>query len=519
MGHPFWRRTLRHASAALLLLAATPALSAPTSIAYSGELRAENGVLYTGQVAVKASLFGVASGGSAIYGPQDLGNVMVSQGLFNVMIGGAGAPSLDPALMQSDNLWLELTVNDVPMAPRQRLHSVPFARVAQSAQSVGSIPANQVASKADLAAHPSTAMPSAMAPANPVAGQLWLDTDENKVYVWANGQWRAVSVAGLEPQDLPGDGLNDVSNNTLSNEFFDVLAPWTGGPTIIPDNNPAGINATVTVAEGGQAKLYGLQISTKIEVSVVSQIQIILQPPVSTGVNPIVLFDGTLSPQGGQPTDITMTWDPASKPELAALINKGPAGQWILNVSDDQFTVVQGVTIGRVKNFDILYDVLRSDEVLMQGDMTVNGQLNVSGPIHGKHIMWSGGCTNHGTGGGFVKYCTDGLDFNSAQGYLSVNPNGDFTVLKAGYYRINWFGICGQAVGWFHTQVVVNGSHRHYGHQRGYGNHQDMFIDLTWKMNVGDVFHVNSFNAGQFAYHAWSPGGAHSRLQVHFLGE
>lgn len=541
-GKPVRRRFARRLAALALgasvgLAAASVCSAAPTGISYVGELRAENGVLYTGMVAAEASIFDAASGGAAVWGPADLGDVMVNQGLFSVVLGGQGGAGLDTALMNHDNLWIGLTLDGVPLEPRQRLHATPYARVAAHAQNIGTIAADQVASLTDLAEHPTAAHAAETAPENPVAGQLWLDTAENKVYVWSAGQWLPVSVAGLEPGDLPFDGLNDVSNGTLSNEFFDVQASWGGGPAAIPDNNAAGINATIAVDEGSQARLYALEFSVVLQVSVVSQIKLVLQPPVSTGVNPIVLFDSTLAPQGGNPTDVTMVFNPNTHPSLAALIDKGPAGQWILNVSDDEFTVVSGVEIAKLQSFDMLYDVLRSDEVLMSGDFHVmgdqsiggdltlggsvqaDGGLNVTGPIHGKHIMWSGGCTNSGSAGGWNPYCTDGLDFSTIDGYLDVNPNGTFTVLKPGFYNVNYFGIQGQASGWYYSQVVVNGTYRHHGHNRGYGNHQDLFIDFTWKYNEGDQFYVQILNGGEYAFHSWNAQGAHSRLQVTFLGE
>jgi subtilisin-like proprotein convertase family protein len=545
-------------AAGLILAAVAPSTAAPLSISYSGELRAENGVLYTGAVAVTASIFGQTSGGSPLWGPQNIGQVMVSQGLFTTAIGGAGAPSLDPVLMANDNLWLELSINGAPMSPRQRLHAVPFARVAASAQSVGNIPANQVATLSALAAHPSTAAPSAAAPQNPVAGQLWLDTVSNKVFVWNDGAWEAVSAAGLTPDEMPGDGLNEVSNQTLSNEFLDVQAAWTGGPVNVPDNNPAGVSATINVQEGASAKLYGVKIDVKLELNVVSQVQMVLQPPPSTGVNPIVLFDGVLAPTPGQvPLVVSMSFDPANKPELAELLNTLPAGNWTLNVSDDQLTVVTPpLNIGKLTQFGITYDVLRSDQVAVQGDMfvlgdlgvagtiqgtlaasgnatiagslitggnaTVQGNLVVSGPVQGKVIMFSGGCSAHGTASGVNKYCLDQTEINTAAGYFTVATNGDITVQRAGFYEVSWWAIVGGGgVASADATINVNGSARalqrcNVTSNGGWFNQQLRKVLL---LSPGDVVNVTADKASlSHAWHQWGGSGGWGGFQMRYVG-
>ena len=49
-------------------------------------------------------------------------------------------------------------------------------------------------------------------------------------------------------------------------------------------------------------------------------------------------------------------------------------------------------------------------------------------------IIWSGGSTTHGQASGWNIYRTDGVDFNTSEGYLSVAGNGTITVLIGGFY-------------------------------------------------------------------------------------
>lgn len=533
--------------AAVMLAASIGAISlataAPSGISYVGELRADNGVLYSGPVAVSAALFGDATGGEPVWGPQDLGTVAVSQGLFTATIGGAGAPSLDTALMADDSLWLEIWIDGVALEPRQGLRSVPYARVAANAQMVGGTPAGEIATITDLNTKAPVATSQADAPMDPAPGQLWHDTDDGKLYMWTMGAWQPVSAAGLTPEELPFDGLNDVSNGTMSNEFFDVLATWGGDPTIIPDNNLAGINATISLDEGSQARLYGVQFNASIEIAVASQIKIVLQPPVGLGMAPIPLFEETVLPNiNGTAQVVDFAWTVDNTPELANLLDMGPAGDWILNVSDTQFTVVPPTEIGTLNSFEILYDVLRSDEILMNGDLQVqgdasvggdlnlggsinsNGSLNVSGPVVAKHIAFSGGCTSHGAASGYTTYCLNGVDYNTGEGYFDVNPNGVITIEKAGFYNLNFFAITGNGGSgtWAHVRITLNGQNLHFGHERYYGSHQDNFANFDWRYEAGDQINVDVNGSGGYAFHLWNPlgsGSRHSYLQFKFLGE
>jgi hypothetical protein len=134
-------------------------------------------------------------------------------------------------------------------------------------------------------------------------------------------------------------------------------------------------------------------------------------------------------------------------------------------------------------------------------------------------IMWSGGCTNHGTAAGWNKYCTNGVDFNTASGYLSVAANGTFTVLIAGYYRINAW-----AANFCNSQRFIkidrNGVPIHYDYQINTGSDwRTVSADVTWRFNAGDTFEVYYYNdGGGYAYHSWSSQGQHSRLQVTYVG-
>lgn len=529
------------AIAAMLTALAMTATAAPSAISYSGELRADNGVLYTGEINVTAALHNTSAGDDLVWGPQDLGSIAVSQGLFQAIIGGGGVPSLDPALMENDNIWLELTIDGVALSPRQRLRSVPFARVAANAQNVAGTPANQIATLTDLDEFPVAAFSSETAPADPVMGQFWLDTSDGTVFVWSAGAWVPISAAGLDPSDLPDDGLNAVSNGTLSNQFFDVTAAWDSGPIAVPDNDAAGVTANILVEEGSQAKLYDLTVSATMELEVVSQIQVILTPPTGTGVNPIVLFDEVIAPQPGEaPLEVAFNFTLATTPEFSQLLDKLPAGQWSLTVSDDALTVVTPpLVVGALTGFQLQYDVLRSDEVGMQGDLivfgntTVGGNINLTGdltsdtpidvnvPVRDKYIMYKGFCgSSLSSGSGFQPYCLSGTEFNNAENYISVNQgNGEITISQDGVYTIRFHSLMGgggantsgdcylylNGTSTQRSRAVVEGGHW-YSHN----------MTETFALTAGDVLQAQCTRDGMTnAYHG---GPQWSGLELHYKG-
>lgn len=135
-------------------------------------------------------------------------------------------------------------------------------------------------------------------------------------------------------------------------------------------------------------------------------------------------------------------------------------------------------------------------------------------------VIWSGYCLHDKISStSWEKYCTDAEDFNTSQSYLSINPDGTFTVLIPGYYRINYYATWRGS--YVYSHVMVNGVevqlHRDYeGNRDTVAPHH---IDLTWPMNVGDTFSVEVFSQGIGFYAGKDTYGQQSsRLQVSFVG-
>jgi hypothetical protein len=108
------------------------ATTIPTAFSYQGTLRDAGGNLVNGTVNLSLRLYGVVTGGSPLYS-EDFANVNVRSGLFTVIVGDAQA--LPASVFNTFPLYLGIKVNnDAEMLPRQRLHPVPYAMQASSAQ-------------------------------------------------------------------------------------------------------------------------------------------------------------------------------------------------------------------------------------------------------------------------------------------------------------------------------------------------------------------------------------------------
>lgn len=133
-------RSLWKLMGAMGLLAglSAPALALPSTVAYEAMLYAPNGTAIGGNVEVQIGLFATPSGGSPLY-TEDLGLIAVSGGRIELEIGAADPVGLEIALMASDSVYLEFTMNSETLSPRQSVRAVPYALIAGDAQRFGGL--------------------------------------------------------------------------------------------------------------------------------------------------------------------------------------------------------------------------------------------------------------------------------------------------------------------------------------------------------------------------------------------
>ena len=137
-------KTLYLALACAALLPLIPAglsAGAPLKISFQGRLD-ESGVPAEGTKTFVFKLYDAVSGGTLVWtgGSQ---SVALANGVFNATL-TAGTPALSTAAFTGAR-YIEITVDGVPLSPRQEMVSAPYALVAQSLAPDAVIPAAPIA--------------------------------------------------------------------------------------------------------------------------------------------------------------------------------------------------------------------------------------------------------------------------------------------------------------------------------------------------------------------------------------
>jgi len=112
------------------------ALAVPTAVPYIGFLSDGDGP-FDGSVTISVEMFDQADGGASLWGPVEFGDVVVESGVFTVVLGAPTGPELDTLVLPADGAWLEFTIDETLLEPRQEMLSVPFALWAESADTCG----------------------------------------------------------------------------------------------------------------------------------------------------------------------------------------------------------------------------------------------------------------------------------------------------------------------------------------------------------------------------------------------
>lgn len=382
------------------------AFAVPDQITYSGRLEASNGLPYDGEVDVIAHLYDTLSGGAPLI-TQELGTVLVESGLFRITLSDSAIADIIAA---HNDLWIEFEIDGEAMAPRQRLTSVPFAAKSRDTERVGGVLANQFVKKTD-----------------PIANAA-----------------------------LPTDGLAQISNGSMFNEFGNVTSAYAGAAKNIMDAPDPAVTLTFTTSETGNSYLTSLTLYTQYSLTFGSFIQMVLTPPATSGLGAITLVNDSVKINPGS---YAQSWTPGNTPALAGLLGKKVAGTWTLSIIDTTDDAAPGTAVGQLQGFSINYDVVRSNHIGLDGKLDVSGDLTVGG--HGtiggnlvvggnttttgiavsKPIHFDGWCTSHGgSDGTLIPYCLDAKLGDPPAGWFVVDAVfGEVTVLQKGWYEVSWF--------------------------------------------------------------------------------
>lgn len=111
------------------LFASGDGRAAPLQMSYAGQIL-KDGKPLSGPIAATFTLYGAATGGSAVWSEQQDG-IQVAGGLFSALL-GAKTP-LQLSVFNGEVRWLEVAIGEQTLAPRVPVASVPYALVAANA--------------------------------------------------------------------------------------------------------------------------------------------------------------------------------------------------------------------------------------------------------------------------------------------------------------------------------------------------------------------------------------------------
>lgn len=115
-----------------LLLAPAALAQVPQKLGYQGRLLKADGAPETGIVKFTFALFGAESGGTALWTEEQ--PIPLSAGFYATFLGES--KPLPSGVFDGSERWLEVSVNGSAMTPRQRIGSVAYALMAETARNV-----------------------------------------------------------------------------------------------------------------------------------------------------------------------------------------------------------------------------------------------------------------------------------------------------------------------------------------------------------------------------------------------
>lgn len=192
-----------------------------------------------------------------------------------------------------------------------------------------------------------------------------LSCDADQVAKWDGDIWVCSDfLTEFDPSALPADGLNEVSNNLLTNQFVDTYT--SDGPTLIPDNNPTGVVDSIVVPNIGIAQ--GLTVSINVTNSDMSTVKVVLFAPNN---NQYTLYD-----QDGPGQELGATYPTPVEPvegDLTEWVGENPMGTWQLQVIDTGF--LDNETDGQINAWSVQIQTLSTQKVQVAGDLHVSGDI------------------------------------------------------------------------------------------------------------------------------------------------
>jgi subtilisin-like proprotein convertase family protein len=171
----------------------------------------------------------------------------------------------------------------------------------------------------------------------------------------------------VEVKNLPADGIDEISNGLIFNQFNDSFAGATG--TKIPDNNPQGVTDIINYPDIGFSQK--LTVTIDVSNSNIAGLTLSLVDP--DGVKYVLYAKGSAGV--AVKTSYPLPTAPVSG-DLTTWVGKNPKGAWKLTAVDSEF--LNNTFDGAINSWSITSQTLSSKKIAVAGDLGVAGNLTAA---------------------------------------------------------------------------------------------------------------------------------------------
>lgn len=194
-----------------------------------------------------------------------------------------------------------------------------------------------------------------------------LTCDAEQVAKWDGNSWVCSDFAlEFDPSKLPADGINEITNELIFNQFVDPF-PSPNTPVQVLDNNPTGVSDEIEVPDVGIAQ--DLTVSINISNSDFSTVKVLLYDPDNVEY---LLYD-----KNGPGDQLGATYPKPELPvsgDLTTWIGKNAEGTWRLQVIDTGY--LNNTFDGQINSWSIKVHTLSTKKIQIKGDLYVDGTIH-----------------------------------------------------------------------------------------------------------------------------------------------
>lgn len=335
------------ALAALLTSLTAASADVPTRLNVQGLLLDDAGSAVTGTFAITFSFYAGETGGDALW-TETQTDVDSMDGLFDTTLGEALLnPVMGSLFSENPQLWLGVKIEGGPGVPaggEAELPRRPFNTVAYAFLSQNSVTADNAIT---------------------FDGMTYTDVMADVLAAVEAEGYIKPGVA-IDQSNLPANGLNEVSNDLVSNQFVDVIESLNVPVAI----NSGGAFDELVFPDIGTAEK--LTVSINVSYTDLSAAVIKLQDPAG---DTYTLYD-----KNGPANQFATTFpEPTAtlSGDLTKWVGKNPQGKWTLIFSDGEFVGKSGA----INSFSIAIQTLSTKKVHVLGSLFIDKNLTIGGNV------------------------------------------------------------------------------------------------------------------------------------------